>query len=215
MFVYRERGREGEREGEKHRKHQHPPRTGDLACNLGMCSDRESNWRPFGLWDDTQPTEPHQSGHNVSLCGFLCVILSGEISKKTRWEEETHWSLRLMPMRWLLTGGSQSQKGEFGHLSVVSLMSFLEHLSSPCPPLLSMAPAFVCTPITSCFSFKKEKKRQKAVSEPPLPAFCPSLGNLAMPHSYDPDTPLLAHFCRLCYPMAHTTKCKQPHSPTR
>ena len=47
-------------------KHQsvasHTPPTGDLAHNPGMCPDWESNWQPFGLRDDTHPTEPHQSG---------------------------------------------------------------------------------------------------------------------------------------------------------
>ena len=70
LFIYlffRERGREGEREGEKH-----PcvvvscaAPTGDLACNLGMCPDWESNRRPFGLQAVTQPTEPHQPGLDI------------------------------------------------------------------------------------------------------------------------------------------------------
>ena len=38
------------------------PPAGDLACNPGMCPDQELNRRPLGLWDDAQPTEPHQSG---------------------------------------------------------------------------------------------------------------------------------------------------------
>ena len=36
--------------------------TGDWTHNPGMYSDQELNQRPFALWDDTQPTEPHQSG---------------------------------------------------------------------------------------------------------------------------------------------------------
>ena len=36
--------------------------TGDLACNPGMCSDWESNQRPFGSQADTQSTEPYQPG---------------------------------------------------------------------------------------------------------------------------------------------------------
>ena len=31
------------------------PRTGDLACNPGMCPDWESNWRPFGLQPELNP----------------------------------------------------------------------------------------------------------------------------------------------------------------
>ena len=38
------------------------PPTGDLACNPGMCPDRELNRRPFDLQASTQPTEPHQPG---------------------------------------------------------------------------------------------------------------------------------------------------------
>ena len=43
----------------------------DLTCNLGMCPDQESNQRPFGLLEDTHPTEPHQSG--------LFTVLNGKI----------------------------------------------------------------------------------------------------------------------------------------
>ena len=64
LFIFRERGREGERKGEKHQCESHlsysPTR--DLACNLGMCPDWESNQWPFGLQTGTQTTEPHQSG---------------------------------------------------------------------------------------------------------------------------------------------------------
>ena len=52
LFIFfLERGREGEREGEKHQcvvASRGPP-TGYLACNAGMCPDWESNQRPFGL----------------------------------------------------------------------------------------------------------------------------------------------------------------------
>ena len=56
-------GREGEREGEKHQcvVASRTPPTGDLAHNPGMCPDWELNRRPLALWDNTQPTEPHQS----------------------------------------------------------------------------------------------------------------------------------------------------------
>ena len=53
MFI--EKGREGEREGEKHQcvVASGAPHTGDLAHNPAMCPDWESNLRPF---------EPHQLG---------------------------------------------------------------------------------------------------------------------------------------------------------
>ena len=38
------------------------PPTGDLAGNPGICSDWESNQRPFGSQARTQSTEPHQPG---------------------------------------------------------------------------------------------------------------------------------------------------------
>ena len=38
------------------------PPTGDPACNPGMCPDRESKRRAFGLQAGSQHTEPHQLG---------------------------------------------------------------------------------------------------------------------------------------------------------
>ena len=66
LFIFRERGREEEREGEKHQcvVASHVPPTGDLAHNPGMCPDWESNQRLFGLQASTQSTEPHQPGPN-------------------------------------------------------------------------------------------------------------------------------------------------------
>ena len=49
LFTFRERGREGEREGEKYQcvvASSMPP-TGDLACNPGMCPAWELNGQPF------------------------------------------------------------------------------------------------------------------------------------------------------------------------
>ena len=62
LFIFRGRGKEGEREGEK--QHcvvaSHTPPTGDTAPNPGMCPDWELNQGPFGLQAGTQSTEPHQ-----------------------------------------------------------------------------------------------------------------------------------------------------------
>ena len=62
VFILRERGREGEREGEKNQcvVASHVPPTGDLAHNPGMCLDWESNWRPFGSQASTEPHQPEQ-----------------------------------------------------------------------------------------------------------------------------------------------------------
>ena len=44
LFIFRERGREGEREGEKHQcvVDSHVGLTGDLSCNPVMCPDSAS-----------------------------------------------------------------------------------------------------------------------------------------------------------------------------
>ena len=45
LFIFRQKGREGEREEEKHQcvVASHVAPTGDLACNPGMCPDWDSN----------------------------------------------------------------------------------------------------------------------------------------------------------------------------
>ena len=50
-FIFRQGGRDGEREGEKHQcvVASRVPPTGDLACNPGMCPDWELNARPFAF----------------------------------------------------------------------------------------------------------------------------------------------------------------------
>ena len=65
ICLFSERGREGEREGEKHQCVfvSHVPPTGNLAHNPGMCPDWESSWRPFGSQASAQSTEPLQPGH--------------------------------------------------------------------------------------------------------------------------------------------------------
>ena len=67
LFIFRESGREGGREGDKHQcaVASHVPPAGDLARNPGMCPDWESNWRPFGSQAGTQSTEPHQPVQNL------------------------------------------------------------------------------------------------------------------------------------------------------
>ena len=67
LFIFRERRREGEREGEKHQcvvasrmPHQGPDH------NPGMCPDSESNPRLFGLQAGTQSAELHQPGPKIN-----------------------------------------------------------------------------------------------------------------------------------------------------
>ena len=59
-FIFRQRGKEGEREGEKHQcvVASCSPPTGDLACNPGMCPDWDSNRQPFDSQASAQSTEP-------------------------------------------------------------------------------------------------------------------------------------------------------------
>ena len=49
LFIFREKGRERKREGEKHQcvVASHITSTGDLACNPGVCPDWELNQQPF------------------------------------------------------------------------------------------------------------------------------------------------------------------------
>ena len=64
IYLFLERGREGEKEEEKHQfvvaSHMAP--LGDP----GTCPDWELNWRPPGSQAGTQSTEPHQTEHNVN-----------------------------------------------------------------------------------------------------------------------------------------------------
>ena len=73
LFIFRERGRMGER-GEKHQcvVASCAPPTGDLACTPGVCPDWESNQQPFGLQAATQSTEPDQPGlyHSFFIHSF-------------------------------------------------------------------------------------------------------------------------------------------------
>ena len=71
LFIL-ERGREGEREGEKPQGAvaSHVPLGGDLACNPGMCPDWDSNQWSFGSQTGAQSIELHQPGW-----GKLSLIL--------------------------------------------------------------------------------------------------------------------------------------------
>ena len=64
IYLFLERGSEGEREGEKHQCvfASCTPLTADLAHNPACALHWESNQRPFGSQAGTQSTEPHQPG---------------------------------------------------------------------------------------------------------------------------------------------------------
>ena len=78
LFLFREKGREGEREGEKRQYvvASHARHTGDLAYNSGMCPDWEWNQWPFGLQAGAQSTEPHQPGLVVFLSEGMWGVMS-------------------------------------------------------------------------------------------------------------------------------------------
>ena len=77
LFIFRERGKEWERGGEKHQCviASCTPPTGHLACNPGMCSDWEWNRQPFVLQAGTQSTEPHQPGLKWTVLFILFYFL--------------------------------------------------------------------------------------------------------------------------------------------
>ena len=78
LFIFRERGREGETEGEKHECFvaSHVPPTGDLVHKPGMWPDRELNQWPFGSQAGTQSTKPYQPGQ-LFVIPLHHVVLQG------------------------------------------------------------------------------------------------------------------------------------------
>ena len=57
LFIFRDSGREGEREEEKYQcvVASCTPHAEDLACNPGMCPDWESNQQPYGFQSALKP----------------------------------------------------------------------------------------------------------------------------------------------------------------
>ena len=64
LFIFRDRGGQGEKEQVKHQcvAASRTPLTGDLARSLGMCSNWDSNQQPFDVQASIQSTKPHQPG---------------------------------------------------------------------------------------------------------------------------------------------------------
>ena len=81
LFIFIERGREEEREGEKHQcvVASHTPRTGDLACNPGMCPDLESN-QPLVHRLVLNPLSRTNQGSPLCVCVCVCVCFVGKKS---------------------------------------------------------------------------------------------------------------------------------------
>ena len=80
-YLLLERGREGEREGEKHQcvVATRTPPAGDLACNPGICPDWELNWWPFGSQTCTQSTERYHSGLVYVIFIWQLFLFSGAV----------------------------------------------------------------------------------------------------------------------------------------
>ena len=70
LFISRERGREGERKGEKHRcvVASLAPPTGDLACNPGMCPEQDRTGNPLV---HRPVLNPARAQVNFKVCRFL------------------------------------------------------------------------------------------------------------------------------------------------
>ena len=81
FFVFRQRGSEGEREGDKHQcvVASHLAPTGDLACNPGMCPDWESNWQPFGLQPMLNPLSYTIQGQKTKNFKVKLITVSSTI----------------------------------------------------------------------------------------------------------------------------------------
>ena len=70
LFIFREKGRQGENEGQKH-----TPPSGDLAHNPGTCPDWKSNQWPFGSQASTQSTEPTSQVYNHEFLKILSMFI--------------------------------------------------------------------------------------------------------------------------------------------
>ena len=89
IYLFLERGKEGERQGEKHQcvVASHTPPTGDLAHNPGMHPDWESNTWPLGSWAGAQSTKPHQLGLSLRFLILLLSLLGLPITVLVPWDQ--------------------------------------------------------------------------------------------------------------------------------
>ena len=87
IYLFLEREREGEREGEKHEWviAFHTPPTGDLAHNPGMCPDRELNQWPSGLQPMLNPLSHTSQGWFYILKLIFCYTWNVFSCEKWDW----------------------------------------------------------------------------------------------------------------------------------
>ena len=109
LFIFREKGRERERE-----KHQcvvasRSPPTRGLAYNPGMCLDWESNPWSFGLQAGAQSTEPHQPGLTIQSLKTGTEIVcdqEGSVAQEMKvWHDQFHAN-----STWRITEGASQRK---------------------------------------------------------------------------------------------------------
>ena len=121
VFIYfRENGEESEKERETNMMWKRSidllplscPQLGNLACHPGLCPDRESNQGPFGLQDNTQPTEPHPSEQSLTFKPLLKVSAKPLIKpsfhcKELQFNDEKHFSAQT---KYIILGETKRSK---------------------------------------------------------------------------------------------------------
>ena len=91
LFLERGEGREKKRERNINVRNInwlpsiHAP-AGNLTHNPGICPAQELNWQPFAFQNDAQPTEPHQSGQDIT-------IFRGRVFKEVGKVSSYEWTL--------------------------------------------------------------------------------------------------------------------------
>ena len=115
LFIFRERGGEGEKEGEKHQcvVASHVPPTGNLGHNPGMCSYWELNQRLFDSQTSAQSTEPHQRGPHFVLCCQFSVEVLRLVAPRSTQPRGPHLCTHLMWPCETPTGHAQLAKQAF------------------------------------------------------------------------------------------------------
>ena len=97
----------------------------DINQNWGLGPDQELNWWPFGLQDDAQPTQPHQSGCKVFFKRNGGVRFPGQClwaglaSSVSRTESLTELCLTYSPLISCVTPWAAWPPGKHGPLEVL------------------------------------------------------------------------------------------------
>ena len=113
LFIL-ERGREGERAGEKYGSAaSHIPPGGDLACNREYALTVHRNRQPFVLKDDVQSSQPHQWEHELLV----------------------NWISLSSPQKVLASQASTCKKKNLFFLKSLSKIYFISYISFHSPAL--------------------------------------------------------------------------------